>query len=64
MNNNVCPFCDLTRVRGADVYIENSFCAFFASRDPKIQAEAAFRQTYFPGPVSLSRWLIARRHSI
>ena len=30
-----CVFCDLTRLRAADVYIENAFCVYASTRDPR-----------------------------
>jgi diadenosine tetraphosphate (Ap4A) HIT family hydrolase len=30
-----CGFCDLTRFRAADVFIENELCAYAATRDPR-----------------------------
>src|SRR4051812_466046 len=29
-----CVFCDLDRLRGAEVYFENSFCVYASTRDP------------------------------
>jgi len=30
-----CVFCDLDALRRADVYIENAFCAYASTRDPR-----------------------------
>jgi histidine triad (HIT) family protein len=30
-----CVFCDLELLRGAEVYIENDFCAYASTRDPR-----------------------------
>jgi histidine triad (HIT) family protein len=30
-----CVFCDLRNLRGADVYIENAFCVYASTRDPR-----------------------------
>jgi diadenosine tetraphosphate (Ap4A) HIT family hydrolase len=35
MTQNDCVFCDLTQLRGAEVYIENAFCAYASTRDPR-----------------------------
>jgi hypothetical protein len=49
MSEYECGFCDQDRFRGADVYIENGDCIFFASRDPKIRAEANLPSDVLPG---------------
>ena len=35
MIENGCPFCDLALFRAADVCIENDFCVFATTRDPR-----------------------------
>jgi histidine triad (HIT) family protein len=35
MNANECVFCDLTRLRKADVCVENAFCLYASTRDPR-----------------------------
>jgi hypothetical protein len=30
-----CVFCDLSQLRVADVYIENDFCVYASTRDPR-----------------------------
>jgi histidine triad (HIT) family protein len=35
MNENDCVFCDLTQFREADVCIENAFCLYASTRDPR-----------------------------
>lgn len=35
MNENLCFFCDLTQFRAADVCIENDFCLYASTRDPR-----------------------------
>jgi diadenosine tetraphosphate (Ap4A) HIT family hydrolase len=30
-----CVFCDLTQLRAADVYIENAYCVYASTRDPR-----------------------------
>jgi diadenosine tetraphosphate (Ap4A) HIT family hydrolase len=30
-----CVFCDLDKLRGADVYIENAHCVYASTRDPR-----------------------------
>jgi len=35
MTANDCAFCDLTNLRVADVYIENAFCVYASTRDPR-----------------------------
>jgi histidine triad (HIT) family protein len=30
-----CVFCDLSNLRGADVYIESEFCVYASTRDPR-----------------------------
>jgi diadenosine tetraphosphate (Ap4A) HIT family hydrolase len=35
MTDERCVFCDLTRLRAADVYIENAFCVYASTRDPR-----------------------------
>jgi diadenosine tetraphosphate (Ap4A) HIT family hydrolase len=35
MTENDCVFCDLTQFRAADVYIENDWCVYASSRDPR-----------------------------
>jgi histidine triad (HIT) family protein len=49
MTADACPFCDLTRFRGADVYLENGFCAFFASRDAELRDVAGLPPGVLPG---------------
>jgi hypothetical protein len=49
MSDNECGFCDQDRFRMAEVYIENGECIFFASRDPKIRAEAGLPSDVLPG---------------
>jgi hypothetical protein len=35
MKENDCVFCDLTQFRAADVCIENAFCLYASTRDPR-----------------------------
>ena len=35
MSEGDCVFCDLNELRAADVYIENDFCAYASTRDPR-----------------------------
>jgi histidine triad (HIT) family protein len=35
MAENDCVFCDLTQFRAADVCIENAFCLYASTRDPR-----------------------------
>ncbi|HEY3185760.1 MAG TPA: hypothetical protein VGJ77_23145 [Gaiellaceae bacterium] len=35
MTSNDCVFCDLTLLRAADVYIENAYCVYASTRDPR-----------------------------
>ena len=35
MTKNDCVFCDLTQFRAADVCIENDFCLYASTRDPR-----------------------------
>lgn len=35
MTENDCVFCDLTQFRAADVCIENAFCLYASTRDPR-----------------------------
>jgi diadenosine tetraphosphate (Ap4A) HIT family hydrolase len=35
MPEDGCVFCDLTQFRAADVYIENDFCLYASTRDPR-----------------------------
>ena len=35
MTENHCVFCDLTQFRAADVCIENAFCLYASTRDPR-----------------------------
>ena len=32
---DACVFCDLDRLRAAEVYIENDFCVYASTRDPR-----------------------------
>jgi hypothetical protein len=49
MSRDDCPFCDLARFRKADIYLENDFCAFFASRDDGMRDEAGLPPGVLPG---------------
>lgn len=49
MADTECPFCDLSRFESADIYINNGLCAFFASRDPQVRAEAGLPPDVLPG---------------
>jgi histidine triad (HIT) family protein len=35
MTETDCVFCDRTRLRDADVYIENDYCVYASTRDPR-----------------------------
>jgi diadenosine tetraphosphate (Ap4A) HIT family hydrolase len=35
MTESDCAFCDLTLLRAADVFIENAFCRYASTRDPR-----------------------------
>jgi histidine triad (HIT) family protein len=35
MKENGCVFCDLTNLRGAEVYFENAWCAYASTHDPR-----------------------------
>ena len=35
MTGNDCVFCDLTQFRAADLFIENAFCLYASTRDPR-----------------------------
>jgi hypothetical protein len=35
MNEDDCVFCDLTQFRAADVCIENAYCLYASTRDPR-----------------------------
>jgi diadenosine tetraphosphate (Ap4A) HIT family hydrolase len=35
MSESECVFCDLTQFRAADVCIENAFCLYASTRDPR-----------------------------
>jgi histidine triad (HIT) family protein len=35
MDDNVCVFCDLTQFRAAEICIENDFCLYASTRDPR-----------------------------
>jgi histidine triad (HIT) family protein len=35
MSANQCVFCDLSQLRAADVCIENAFCLYASTRDPR-----------------------------
>jgi histidine triad (HIT) family protein len=35
MTESGCVFCDLSRLRRADVYLENDFCVYASTRDPR-----------------------------
>jgi histidine triad (HIT) family protein len=35
MNENDCVFCDRTGLSAADVYIENDYCVYASTRDPR-----------------------------
>jgi hypothetical protein len=35
MTETDCVFCDLTQFRAADVCIENGFCLYASTRDPR-----------------------------
>jgi histidine triad (HIT) family protein len=35
MSEAECVFCDLSQLRVADVYIENDFCVYASTRDPR-----------------------------
>jgi diadenosine tetraphosphate (Ap4A) HIT family hydrolase len=35
MTDAACVFCDLSQLGAADVYIENAFCVYASTRDPR-----------------------------
>ena len=35
MTETDCVFCDLTNLRDADIYIENTYCVYASTRDPR-----------------------------
>lgn len=35
MTESACSFCDLTQFRAADVCVENDFCLYASTRDPR-----------------------------
>jgi len=39
MTEHNCVFCDLAQLRDADVYIENAFCVYASTRDPRDQPD-------------------------
>jgi len=39
MSNGDCVFCDLSNLRGAEVYIENDHCVYASTRDPRDPAD-------------------------
>ena len=44
-----CGFCDLSRYRDADVFLENELCAFFAARDGAARMDADLPDGVLPG---------------
>lgn len=60
VSDNQCGFCEQERFRTDEVYIENEFCLFFASRDPVRQEEAGLPPEVLP----LSGVIIPRVHRI
>lgn len=42
-------FCDLSWMRSADVFLENTWCVFIASEDPEIRARARLQPGVLPG---------------
>lgn len=35
MSRDGCVFCDLTNLRGAEVFFENAYCVYASTRDPR-----------------------------
>ena len=44
-----CGFCELDRYRGADVFLENELCAFFAAREGPARDDADLPEGVLPG---------------